>query len=156
MNRVLRYKELLISLLMTVWICACQTGGSNNQQIADSQTIHQDSHEKPSAVLTLNNGAKWKADSTSFMHVEDLKSIAEKALKTDPVNFKDIASQLQESINRLINDCKMKGPDHEALHWWLEPLLEKVKLLKDATSSQGTVQLKEISAHLNLFKNYFD
>ena len=31
----------------------------------------------------------------------------------------------------------MKGPDHDALHQWLEPLLEETKVLKNTTKVES-------------------
>lgn len=51
----------------------------------------------------------------------------------------------------------MKGPDHDALHKWLEPLLEETKELKNATEVKNAREkLKEIDERINLFAQYFE
>jgi hypothetical protein len=51
----------------------------------------------------------------------------------------------------------MKGPDHDALHKWLEPFIVEVASLKSATTEQkaGDV-LKEIQKRLHLYTQYFE
>ena len=57
----------------------------------------------------------------------------------------------------MINECKMKGPDHDVLHQWLEPLLEETKEMKNATEVKiAQDKIKEIEERINLFAQYFE
>jgi hypothetical protein len=57
----------------------------------------------------------------------------------------------------MVSECKMKGDDHEALHHWLEPLMEKTKELKKAESIEaaGVISV-EIEKQVDLFSQYFE
>ena len=51
----------------------------------------------------------------------------------------------------------MKRADHEALHNWLEPIMEKTKELKKENSIETARTIfGEIEKQLNLFPQYFE
>jgi len=105
----------------------------------------------------LNNGAKWKADSITVLNVSLMQSTISSAQKESPLDIRKTAALLQDGLNKMVTECKMKGPDHDALHHWLEPLLEKTKALKKATSiEQASVILSELEKQMNLFAQYFN
>ena len=57
----------------------------------------------------------------------------------------------------MVNECKMKGADHEALHHWLEPVMKKTKELKSANSVENARTIfDEIEKQINLFPQYFE
>ena len=54
-------------------------------------------------------------------------------------------------------NVKWKALTNDALHQWLEPLMEKMKELKKATSVENAVtMLSEIEKQINLFPQYFE
>lgn len=72
-------------------------------------------------------------------------------------NHLKIAASLQDGLNKMVSECKMKGADHEALHHWLEPIMEKTKELKNANSIETARTIfGEIEKQLNLFPQYFE
>jgi hypothetical protein len=57
----------------------------------------------------------------------------------------------------MVTECKMKGADHEALHQWLEPLMEKTRELKKVSNVENAATLlSEIGKQLALFPQYFE
>jgi len=63
---------------------------------------------------------------------------------------------LQAGIDQMIKECRMKGPDHLALHKWLEPLMEQVNQLKQATNAASAkIHFSEVKKRLNIFNQYF-
>lgn len=157
----MRMKNLLILLLLsaTLWSCNNQQHAENKDSITHSEAVHQQ-HETATEKLILNNGAKWKADSTTNNNVRNLKAILEKfnsgTDKSLPV-YKKAADDLQHGLDKMISECKMQGPDHAALHKWLEPLIEMVAKLKQASTEAGAAQsLEAIHTQLNLFDQNFD
>ncbi|HEX6848421.1 MAG TPA: hypothetical protein VF144_15665, partial [Chitinophagaceae bacterium] len=60
-------------------------------------------------------------------------------------------------VDKMISECKMKGPDHDALHKWLESLISEVSKLKRTTSEQEAAEIiKETDKHLKLYAQYFE
>ena len=45
-------------------------------------------------------------------------------------NRAKLTKQLQIRIDTLVQQCKMKGPDHDALHVWLEQVLHDLQEVK--------------------------
>ena len=66
------------------------------------------------------------------------------------------AKELQSGLNKMVAECKMKGADHDALHQWLEPLMERLNdLNKETSTDNAAANLNEIDKHLKLFPQYF-
>ena len=56
----------------------------------------------------------------------------------------------------MVAECTMQGNDHNALHVWLEPLLEKTKALGKATALENASSiLQQLETQVNLFPQYF-
>jgi len=151
-------KKIPVLLLMIGLLPAChsQSDTAVNAKTDSAAVKHQEQEEK-SVGLVLNNGARWKADSITKSNVSLLQAIVSGAAKNSPVNYSQTVTQLQDGLTKMVTECKMKGADHEALHHWLLPLMEKTKELKAANCVEKAAPvLKEIEAHINLFTQYFE
>ena len=150
-------KKILTLVLATGLLFACNTG-SNNEKRTATDTVAQNhkEHEGKATVLVLNNGVKWKADSTTLLNVALLQNIVSNAKKESLENYLQTSIQLEAGLSKMVKECKMKGPDHDALHQWLEPLMEKTKELKNANSIENAGMISgEIEKQINLFPEYF-
>lgn len=151
-------KRILTLLLATSLLLACNTGNEKEKPITtEPATENHVKHVEQATGLTLNNGTKWKADSTTLLNVALLQKIITSTKKESLENYSQTAIGLQDGLNKMVGECKMKGADHEALHHWLEPLMEKTKELKNANSIEtaGTI-FGEIEKQINLFPQYFE
>ncbi len=151
-------KQILIMLLAASFLSACNSKNDNtgNADSAPAVENHED-HEKKSEGLVLNNGAKWKADSTTLVNAAILQSVVSGAGKESLESYLQTATQLQDGLNKMIKECKMQGADHDALHKWLEPLMEKTKDLKKVSSAENAATiLNGIEKQVNLFPQYFE
>jgi hypothetical protein len=151
-------KKILTIVLVTNLLLACNAGNEKEKTIAtEPATEKHAEHAEQANGLALNNGAKWKADSTTLLNVALLQKIIVGAKKESLENYLQTAMGLQDGLNKMVNECKMKGADHEALHHWLEPLMEKTKELKNANTIQTARTIfGEIEKQINLFPQYFD
>lgn len=153
-------KKIVIIILFSsiLWACNHEKHSDHNANLNTSEK-DSDQHESKSINLTLNNGAKWKADSTTNKNVKSLlisiqsfNDGADKSL----LAYKNIAMGLQGGLNKMISECKMQGAEHEALHRWLEPLIEQVSKLKNAATVADAAQLyAAIQNQANLYNQYF-
>ena len=148
-------KKILLFLFCTIFFVACNQ--SNNKTEADEHAGHV--HDE-SVALTLNNGAKWKADSITNHNVVNLKTIADNfRIKPFPStsDYQILSSDLKNGLNKMIQECKMSGPDHEALHHWLEPILKGTNELKNATdTAAGRSVFTSIDKQIDDYHNYFE
>jgi hypothetical protein len=145
-------KKLLIIAALTVSIFL----------ILDKTTVsalpayyRQESSEK----LVLNNGAKWKVDQPTNINVKNLKALVAgfNNGKDRSLNgYRKIATDLQSGLDKMIRECRMKGPNHLALHKWLEPLMGDVSKLKQAsTAASASGSFEAIKLQLNRYDQYF-
>lgn len=152
-------KIIWVIVTLSVFVIGC----NNNQQVANKNETHAEEEKYDhdgAGKLELNNGAKWKADSGTNNNVKGLQAIVDKfndnsARSTD--TYHSTAIGLQAGLEKMITECKMKGPDHHALHLWLEPLVTAIaKLKKTVNDQEGSAVLKEIEEHLKLYGQYFE
>ncbi|HVW95965.1 hypothetical protein [Mucilaginibacter ginsenosidivorans] len=136
-------KQITTIILLTVTFFA-----------GNAKSLYQ--HEQASEKLVLNNGAKWKIDQPTSKNVTRLQQIAGKAGVRTLADYHQAGAALQAGINQMIKECRMKGPDHLALHKWLEPLMEQVALLNQATNAASAkIHFNEVKKRLTLFNQYF-
>ena len=150
-------KRSAIFLLAAVVLWSCNTAPSP----ANETAVHSDAHEHAhAAVLTLNNGQKWKADAPTNENVVDMRTIAQNFSVEPHTSLDDygiLAGNLQKGLDKMIQECKMQGPDHDALHLWLEPLLKDVNELKKADDTTSAEKVfHAINEKLVLYTQYFE
>jgi hypothetical protein len=152
-------KNFLMLFLCASIFWACNDVQTNKQDaVIPAETSHQ--YDENKSTLKLNNGAKWKADEGTNKNVAELNLIADRFTEgknksvTDYVAF---ANELQNSLDKTIKECRMQGPDHEALHQWLQPLLEHVNRLKTVkTESEASKIFAEINDEVSVYHQYFE
>ncbi|HUZ58417.1 MAG TPA: hypothetical protein VMU83_06520 [Hanamia sp.] len=110
--------------------------------------------------MTLNNGAKWKADSITNHNVIRLKDTANMfRVKPYPEldTYQLLGGYLSNDVDTMLLQCRMKGADHEALHKWLAPIIEQSGRLKNVTDTAvGRRIFDSVDNRINIFNQYFD
>lgn len=150
-------KKLLTIFLATSLLLACNAGSEKEKTTIKEPAIENHNDHAVSTGLALNNGVKWKADANTVVNVDFMQKIMSGAKKESMEDFSQTASSLQDGLNKMVSECKMKGADHDALHLWLEPLMEKTKELKNANSVETASSISgEIEKQINLFAQYFE
>ena len=149
-------KQLLSIFVATMFLFACNS--NSNEAAIPTENVSHEHHD--SVVLTLNNGEKWKADSTTNQNVVNLKTIGDNfRIKPFPTvgEYQLLSSDLSNSLNTMIQECKMTGPDHEALHHWLEPILKDTKELKNVndTATARSIFIS-LDKQIDLYHSYFE
>jgi hypothetical protein len=158
--------KLFVLLMASAILMACNNqqqegheGHADHQHATESAPVATPAAETPSGNtgLVLNNGAKWKADAATNQNVVLLRQIISGPPPLDHGGYQQAAEKLQEGLNKMVKECAMKGPDHEALHQWLVPLMGKVKALKNAGSAaHSDTVYKEIVQQINRYSTYFE
>jgi hypothetical protein len=153
-------KILWLAIILSVFATGCSNDQQKGTKIETVSGEAKHEHEAAKEKLELNNNAKWKADSSTNNNVKNLQAIIEKFNSgTDKSMgaYTATGSELQGGLDKMIAECKMKGPDHEAVHKWLEPLIGNVRELKKASNEQEAANIiKEIDQHLKLYAQYFE
>ena len=158
--KIITMKIILLVATFSVFAISC---GNDQQKATKTETTSEEAkHENEAAKekLELNNGARWKADSSTNNNVKNLQDIVEKFNSSNDRSisaYTSTATELQAGLDKMIAECKMKGPDHDALHKWLEPLIREVAKLKKTTNEQEAADIiKKIDEHLKLYAQYFE
>ena len=90
-------------------------------------------------------------------NVSALSSIVSASQPVTLEEYKNTGKTLQAGIDVMISECRMQGPDHDALHHWLEPLMEENKKLESATSlEQGKESFDFVNNQINIYSQYFE
>ena len=146
-------KASLLLLGFSLLLYACNSTSNKTEE-------HAEHLPSETSELTLNNGAKWKADSITNHNVVALKTIADNfRIKPAPsVNdYQLLGSDLKNGLDKMIRECKMTGADHEALHHWLNPLLKENKELESVTDTVVAKPVfSSIDKQLDEYHNYFE
>lgn len=134
--------------------------GCNQRSDKTKIDEHADHSHAEITALSLNNGAKWKADSITNHNVTALKTIADN-FRIKPFasanDYQILSADLGNALDKMIQECKMSGPDHEALHRWLEPVLSETSQLKNITDTAVAVEtFKSIDKRIDDYHNYFE
>jgi hypothetical protein len=116
---------------------------------ATKEDTHQ--HTDSVASLHLNNGSKWKTDEATRKNVTMIKQIVNESnyYKKDTESF---TRELQTGIDTLVQQCRMTGPDHEALHLWLGNVLRDLDAVKKDKKENAFTDLRK---DVMLFDSYF-
>lgn len=148
------------TLMILTSLQACQSpenkeSSPQTEQVTKTGADH-DHEYKVVTELSLNNGAKWKADSSTNKNVLALRSVIEAAKPVTVEDYRNTGGNLEEGIKKMISECRMQGPDDDALHHWLEPLMEEnKKLLEVTTAEKGKDMLGMIRKQIENYSVYF-
>lgn len=147
-------KKILFVFTVTLFLFACNSDSGKKETIDNNGHEHHDT-----SGLVLNNGVKWKADSITNHNVVNLKTITDNfAIKPFPTvaDYHLLGNDLSNGLNTMIQQCKMTGPDHEALHHWLEPILNETKELKNVSdTANGRRVFKILDKEIDSYHTYF-
>jgi hypothetical protein len=156
-------KRSLMILAGLCWLVACTN--VKDEKVATSDTAISDkhvpaSHEASHGTLTLNNGAKWKSDESTRDHLrkmeQQLGTFNSQTAK-EVQAYQQLGQSVQQETDQLIKDCRMQGPDHDALHTWLQTILPNVATLKKSTSVEEGEQAKQkLENNMRVFHEYFE
>lgn len=106
--------------------------------------------------IELNQNEPWNADLVTNNGVEKLKQVLDEFQTTSLKDYHQLANQLININNYIIDNCTMEGASHDNLHIWLQALLEKVSKLKQASSVAEAEELKaSIEFSVNQYSTYF-
>lgn len=156
--------KIIPLLLFSVFFYACNNGTEKaTESHVESASHDHENHEviqEERTSLSLNNGEKWKADESTNLHAEKLISKVNTFNSKESFNlpaYQNFALDMQMELNSLIKDCKMSGPDHDALHYWLEPVLQNINHLTKATTDDDAQEsVHKLTENVLKYNQYFN
>lgn len=148
-----KFYFVLVLFLSGSILVAC-----NNSETQSQEETHH--HDAVITELTLNNGQKWKSDAATDNNVASLKKIAEIfSSNASPAisNYQALGNDLGEGLNKMISECKMSGPDHDALHLWLEPVIRETNELKTVADIVRAGQIfSSLKERIEAYQKFFE
>lgn len=155
MYQIIFMKKIFFVFTMCLIVFACNSDYSKKEPGESVTNEHQNA-----STLTLNNGAKWKADSITNRNVARLKTATDNFrvnLSPTVEEYHLFGNDLSNGLNTMVQQCKMTGPDHEALHHWLEPILNETKQLKNVSDTvKGRSIFNSLDKNIDSYHTYFE
>lgn len=147
-------KNIFTILFSTALLVACNQSSHQNES---AEQVTNEQHE--TTELALNNGTKWQADSSTNRHLVSLTTTAN-MFKIDPYppleQYHIFSGDMKKGLDSMIQDCKLKGEPHEALHHWLEPVLRQTNELKNVSDTATARSIFDSLDHrINIYYDYF-
>lgn len=160
-------RNTILFLIVGIFAISCNPKQSESEgQIVPSPSsdtvasVPEHSHQDVVGEIALNNGAKWKSDESTTKNVNSLAKIVadfKSTNKTEMDDYKKVGADLQAGVETLVKECRMKGPDHDALHEWLEPLMSMVKELNETSDAKlAKEKFDQIDQQISRFTNSFE
>ena len=125
-----------------------------NHESMDNQD-HAD-HEPSEVKLKLNDGKKWEMNAEMKPYINDMEQqLIAYNPQTD--DYKVLAKNLSETNENLIKSCTIKGTQHEVLHAWLMPHMEKIEQLKNAQTKEDADKIVgDLKQSMTTYHKYFN
>lgn len=152
-------KQAGIFLLAVGLLVACQTAENKEVETHTEQATGTNAHHENESAsgLSLNNGAKWKADVSTNKNVSELYNVIADANPVNVEDYQKTGKALQTGIDKMISECRMQGADHDALHHWLEPLMKGNKKLTETTTvEEGKKLFGMVRQQIENYSDYFE
>ena len=142
-------KKLII--VMTVVIAGC------TNQVKTDQHDNKNSHEREHSTqaIQLDNGRKWKADEATKRNVGIIVNEVNAGAYRDTAQRKELIANLKIKIDTLVGQCSMKGPEHDALHGWLEKVLRDMNKLNEG-SDEYIKEYETLKKDVESFYDFFE
>ena len=147
-------KTLLLAISSFIlWSCS-----NNEQKTSDPATPQAEHHHDHSSVnIELNDGKKWLVNEEMKAPLTKGEELLNEYIKSGQNNYKELAGQLKEQNDKLIESCTMDGKSHEELHKWLHPHLNLVeKLEKVSAEAEAKELVKELQSSYSTYHQYFE
>jgi len=117
-----------------------------------SETSSHENHSDETTI-ELNESEKWVVNEEMTPFIENAENILN---QYDNADYKNLAEQLSEQNQSLINSCTMDGKSHDELHKWLHPHLELVKALGKAENEEKANEtISELKNSFETYHTYF-
>lgn len=154
----------LIILAGQLFSCGNMGNRDHDSQKTEIEGNEQqsDSHVAGTEIkLSLNNGAKWNSDESTFTGMKRLEltlfNFNNDNKESSVVQYNKLGIALANIDNEIISQCSMKGKDHDQLHVLLAPMLANVDVIKNGKDLiEIKVNAKALSEALVKFFEHFE
>ena len=147
------------SVLSLAFFFSCNEP-QREQNVSSAETNEPHKHSEVLPNLRLNKGARWKvgdATNKSIMQLQSIVELYEIEKNKTLAGYLEAGKKLEAGINVLIENCKLSGAEHDALHEWLQPFMEDAEALsKVKNQEEGELYFEKVDAMLHKYYEYFE
>lgn len=147
-----------IILFLSLSLAACKDNRVDNPNSIEmvERTLSQDERPLWERDIKLDNGDQWHANSETTEGVRSMSQLIAEFRSESAEDYRELGRALADEKDELIQNCTMKGPSHDNLHVYLQPLITKIAELEQVQNPQeGQRLVAEINNHLNAYHRYF-
>jgi hypothetical protein len=126
----------------------------NSEEVIDDgerveSQVPDETRDEELKGLSLNLGEKWTVNPETAVGMENIGEILETFEGTD---FKSLGTEVKKELGWIIDNCTMKGEDHNQFHIVLHAMLKEAKNLKKG-KSQST---EKLTHYLKVYQVHFE
>ena len=124
--------------------------------LKETRELGKSETSKP--ALHLNNGEKWKANEETTASINRMFEIAKMDVEAGRLShYAAMGERLNLEKQTLFSTCTMTGEEHNQLHLFIMPLINKFEALEFVSNEDEAMILqKDILKDLNNYHNYFE
>lgn len=154
----MKLTKLIAAFTLIGFMVSC--GGTKEHESHDSKAKEEHHDATEDSKLRLNEGVKWESDESTFNGMKEL-NLAITTFNTShnnptQVDYNGLGMQLGMITKVIINQCSMKGPDHDQLHIVLAPMLANVDVIKNGSDLDKIEKnVNDLSGSLGQFFDHF-
>jgi hypothetical protein len=144
-----------ILIIASLLIVACSDNAAHLQPAKEAE---QEEHKSASFSdkLKLNNNAKWRTDDATKENVVAMTIVINDSNNVGYNRSEQLVKQMQSRIDALLQQCKMKGADHDALHLWLELVMRDLKNVRASDEDGYQKSYAALKRDVESFDVYFE
>lgn len=161
----MKITKITTAILFLGLAVSCGTSQEHDQEEVNTEVADEheaDTHEEATEVkLSLNDGAKWNSDESTFSGMKRLEltlyNFGED--NSDPVlaDYNKLGEALANIDKDIISQCSMKGKDHDQLHILLGPMLGNVDVIKNGEDvAAANENIEALSQSISQFFAHFE
>ena len=140
--------------ILTLLFIACTNPVSQKDEV--KKQAHDSHTANSTGELQVNSSTKHRADEDTRKNVAAMVQIVNDTNNLGRENSAKLTKQLQTNIDTLVQQCKMTGPAHHALHIWLEKVLEDLKEIKEDEGDKYENSYAMLKKDVEGFYNSFE
>lgn len=147
----------ILTLFFGILIISCnETAKEKAASSAEKEQIPSEQLSGWKLDIELNDGSTWQANKETSEGIENMSSLLDSSAPASLEDYRSLGQKLDSEMQLLINRCTMKGPAHNNLHIYLQPLMGKIGELQEVNSSEkAELLIAEIRKHLEAYHKYF-
>jgi len=148
----MKIKSILLIAAICLTALSCSENTSEEEQEATEEVTTEVVEEvsiDPLDGLKLNDGEKWQVDSTTNEGMIIVDSLVKNFEGEDYVT---LGTNIKSELGSIIDQCKMKGEDHEQYHIVLHAMMKESKALKSGESES----LEEVERYSSAYFQHFE